>query len=224
MTQELVQESKKFQDFKRLLDKKDSVIQYDDIDIQSVDYFGRRVGFVKCKVMFKGGPAQDLNNRPLPNIVFIRGAAIAVLIVVTVEEQKYILLCEQIRVPVGKKCLEICAGMADSDNNMVGVAFKEVQEETGITVNLADLIELRSIYPSPGGCDEEIFLYAYETSLTREEFNAKQRETFGCAASGESIRLVFVEYEKFDDVLDEIGDVKAECAWRRYQRILKSRR
>jgi hypothetical protein len=48
------------------------------------------------------------------------------------------------------------------------------------------------------------------------------QETFG-EDDKEVIQLIFIEFDEFDDVLDEIGDVKAECAWRRYKRILEKR-
>jgi hypothetical protein len=32
----------------------------------------------------------------------------------------------------------------------------------------------------------------------------------------EKIKLVFYKFDEFDDIVDTIQDVKAECCWRRY--------
>jgi hypothetical protein len=39
----------------------------------------------------------------------------------------------------------------------------------------------------------------------------------------EKIKLEFYDYDTFDETLDELGDVKAECLWRRYLKSDKKR-
>lgn len=68
--------------------------------------------------------------------------------------------------PIGKWIEEIPAGMIDEDGNFKGVAAKELEEETGIKIELKELVDLGSIFPSSGGCDEEIFLYAINKTLS----------------------------------------------------------
>jgi hypothetical protein len=51
--------------------------------IQSVDMFGSRMGFVKFK-----GDVTDKEGRVIPSIVFMRGASVGMLIVITCEEDK----------------------------------------------------------------------------------------------------------------------------------------
>jgi hypothetical protein len=48
----------------------------------------------------------------IPSIAFVRGAAVAVLIVIKVQEtsEKFVLLCKQIRFPCGGFLVEACAG------------------------------------------------------------------------------------------------------------------
>jgi 8-oxo-dGTP pyrophosphatase MutT (NUDIX family) len=128
-------------------------------------------------------------------------------------------LCTQLLFPGGAAKIEACAGRIDADAAVIGVVFAEVREETGFHIVEADLLNLGKITPSAGGCDEEIHLYAWETTITQEEFNEKERRVFGEGAY-EKIKLIFYPYEEFDDILDEIGDVKAECCWRRYQKHL----
>ena len=78
------------------------------------------------------------------------------------------LLTKQFRVPAGKWMLEAPAGMIDESGNFIGVAAKELKEETSISIDEAELTSLGSIFPSPGGCDEEILLYFVKKQLSDE--------------------------------------------------------
>lgn len=195
-------------------------INPEEIDLQvftitDVDFFGppqpNKLGFVKGT-----GVALDKEcGERIPAIVFIRGGAVAVLIVVKIKEtgKKYVLLCKQLRFPCGGALVEACAGMIDSDTkNVVGVVFKEVNEETGFVITEQSLIELGQIIPSGGGCDEIIHLYAWETEITEEEFAEKQQKVFGDPNVYERIKLIFYDFDEFDDFVDGIGDVKAVCS------------
>lgn len=195
------------------------------ITVTDIDFFGliepSKLGFLKLTT-----DAIDINTKkPISSIAFIRGGSVAVLIIVKIidTDKKYVLLCSQIRFPVGHRCIEACAGMLDNvTGNITGVALKEVEEETGFIINKDDnrLLTLGSIYPSPGGCDEEIFLYAWTVEITEAEFLEKQTKIFG-EGEYESIKLEFYPYETFDETLDNIKDVKAECIWRRYLNKIK---
>lgn len=215
-------DSPKFTDWvKGFFDQKEITLQ--EFHVTDVDFFGpvnpSRLGFVKGF-----GIAHDATNGDaIPAIAFIRGGAVAVLIIVNVVETgaKYVLLCKQLRFPSGGMKVEACAGMVDHRTaTVVGVAFNEVKEETGFVITESDLIQLGQITPSAGGCDEIIHLYAWETSINQEEFEEKQRKVYG-EGQYEKIKLLFYPFDKFDDVLDQIGDVKAECCWRRYLNFLK---
>ena len=203
-------------------------INLKEFNVTDVDFFGKicpeKVGFIKGKCT-----AYDTKtaSKIMSNIVFCRGNSVAVLIIVNIKEtsKKYVLLCKQIRLPVGKVLIEACAGMLDDkveNGEVLGVVFKEIKEETGFEIKKNDLIKLgKPIIPSGGGCDENIQLYAWETSITENEFDEKQLKVFGCKEENESIQLCFYEYDNFDNILDELGDVKAECCWRRYKNLSK---
>ena len=157
------------------------------------------------------------------NIVFLRGDSVAILIVVNAvsstsrRSKQYVLMCEQMRLASGARRKEICAGMMDDQGNIASVVLKEVKEETGFDIKHRDeLIELGSIYPSPGACDEEIFLYSWTTTISETEFEEKQCRIFGNATEAEEIKLSFVPIKEMNNVLDDMKDVKAECAFRRY--------
>lgn len=112
--------------------------------IQNIDMFGPRVGFIK----FKGEVTKtviteqvDLNGvksllreeKQIPNIVFMRGGSVAILVVlITPKNRKYTLLTRQARFPIGFDHFpEIPAGMLDGNGDFKGVAAKEMEEETG---------------------------------------------------------------------------------------------
>lgn len=197
-------------------------ISMTEFHITDADFFGKGVADPVKLGFIKGyANAQDAKTGTrIPAIAFIRGDAVAVLIVVRIIEtdKKHILMCRQQRFPVGRPLVETCAGMIDEmTRNVVGVVFHEVKEETGFVVKEEDLISLGKVIPSGGGCDEVVHLYAWETELLEEEFKEKQEKVFGIG-DHEKIKLLFYEFEEFEDRLDEIMDMKAECCWRRYLR------
>jgi ADP-sugar diphosphatase len=76
-----------FLDWKTALDPS---IQITDIHLQSVDMFGERVGFLK----FKANALR--NGLPIPGVVFMRGGAVCILVILECEGRKYSLLCRQV--------------------------------------------------------------------------------------------------------------------------------
>lgn len=85
----------------------------------------------------------------LPGFTFIRGDAVAILLLVNGK----MVLVEEFRVPVGKMMLGAPAGMVDESNHFAGVAAKELKEECGIEIDDSEMRLLGSVYTSPGGCD-----------------------------------------------------------------------
>lgn len=186
--------------------------------VTDADFFGAvvpaRLGFIKGY----GVACDPQTGVEIPAIAFIRGDAVAVLIVVRVQEtgKKYVLLCKQLRFPAGRALIEACAGMVDDNSgNVVGVAFNEIKEETGFIINVSQLIKLGAIRPSPGGCDEMIHLFAWETTITEAEFKEKSDKIYG-VDEHEKIHLMFEDFDTFDAYVDTLEDAKAECCWRRY--------
>ena len=72
-------------------------------------------------------------------------------VVILAEIDGKVLLVDQPRVPTGKRCIELPAGLVgdiDADATIEGTAVKELEEETGYT---ADAIERIGVfYSSPG--------------------------------------------------------------------------
>ena len=170
------------------------------------------------------GDAEEVEtgDKIMASCAFIRGGSVAVFVHATILNDEsvpvgnYGIFTEQIRYPMGRKLHEICAGCVDASNNVMGVAMTELQEELGITVNTDDLLSLGSIIPSGGGTYETIELFYLHVFLFYNEVQNKIEGVFG--VEGEKIRLVFIDMANMDDYLDEIGDAKADSAWRRITR------
>ena len=80
-------------------------------------------------------------------------------VVILAEHDGHILLVEQYRVPVGRRVLELPAGLVGDEDPKAGVegtALKELEEETGYR---ADRVErLGEFYSSPGMASEGFML------------------------------------------------------------------
>ena len=201
-------------------------IQVRSVTITDIDWFSatpnpQKLGFVKCS-----SEAYDYKTgkKIMSNISFIRGDSVAILIIAKVlnkdskKDKEYVLLCEQHRLPIGRKAREIPAGMMDSEGNIISVVLKEVKEETGFDIkHKSELQSLGSYFASPGGSDEAIHLFAWTTAISQAVFEEKQKKMYGCALENEEIKLSFVELEEFKKrTMFDIGDAKAEIAMGRY--------
>lgn len=170
--------------------------------VQGVDMFGKRIGFVK----FRADVIHDETGNQVPGIVFSRGPAVAVLILLNSGNETYVVLTEQVRVPVGRLILELPAGMLDDDNgDVIGTAVREVEEETGIKLKMSDMVNLTAflepatggkVFPSPGGCDEELSLFMYKGEVDKEVIAALQGKETGLRDHGELIKVRVVPYDK----------------------------
>lgn len=73
-------------------------VEIKQIEIQDIDFFGSRIGFLKFKV-----DACWNDGTKLPGIVFSRGNSVAVFLVLnTGESDPWIVMVKQPRVPIGE--------------------------------------------------------------------------------------------------------------------------
>lgn len=124
--------------------------------------------------------------------------------VVAIDGEKNILLVRQFRYALNKELLEIPAGKLDVvGESPLDAAKRELFEETGFKAG--SWVDLGTIYPSPGYCDEVIYLYA-ATELVKE----------GGLHLDEGEFLQVEKYsldEIFEDILyGKIRDSKTICA------------
>lgn len=178
---------------------------------------GLLFAFLDCDVT-------DQSGNKVPGAVFLRGGAVAVLVVLKDKllrlgqrtYDKYFVLTVQPRFPVGTfEAVECVAGMVDENTkNVVGVAVKELQEETGIDrISISDLIPLGSIFSTMGGCDEEVALFAFEAEWPLERIQALQAKLTG-EGPHEKIKLVVVPEEELLHMARK--DPKAVIAYFKY--------
>ncbi|MED6133971.1 Nudix hydrolase 14, chloroplastic [Stylosanthes scabra] len=193
----------------------DGTLALKQVLIQGVDMFGKRIGFLK----FKADIYDKETGNKVPGIVFARGPAVTVLILLESDGETYAVLTEQARVPVGRIILELPAGMLDDDEgDFVGTAVREVEEETGIKLNIEDMVDLTAFLdsstgcrfiPSPGGCDEEISIFLYRGHVDKEIITQLQGKETGLRDHGELIKVRAVPYKK---LWRTTGDAKVLAA------------
>ena len=82
----------------------------------------------------------------VPGVVFLRGGAVAILVLLKCDGKTYVLLCRQPRAPVGRSDFpEIPAGMLDGDGKFAGVAAKEMEEETGLVIKEGEVSFIQAV-------------------------------------------------------------------------------
>lgn len=219
----LVLESTVFKDWVKAVDK-DPKLFIISVHIQGVDMFGPRIGFIKFKARAQldlGGEEGENGNGMIevPGIVFMRGGAVGVLVILECDGVDYTILTHQARVPCGVSDLpEIPAGMLDGSGHFKGVAAEEIQEECHIVISEDELIDMTQLaygdqwngmIPSAGGCDEFIKLYMFRRSVEPQVIKDLEGRLTGLPDEGERIKLHLV---KLHDLWKETPDAKALSA------------
>lgn len=214
----------------------DAPYSLNSVTIQSVDYFGPRIGFVKLEA-----DVRNKNNEYLPGIAFLRGGSVAMLMILRPSDSKnerWVVMTEQPRIPAGSLSFwEIPAGMIDDKtDNFAGAAAKEIREETGLEVPAKELVDLTrlalqstdnvedlqsAMYPSPGGCDEFISIFLWEKTLDRQEIEDLKGKLTGLRKRGEKITVRILDYEQ----LWKVGarDAKTLAAWSLYEALKRAK-
>ncbi|KAI1181271.1 hypothetical protein F4777DRAFT_526659 [Nemania sp. FL0916] len=123
------------------------------ITVQAYDLFGgKRVGFLKIQAQVTNAAGESL-----PGAVFLRGPSVGMLVILVPdddaeEDERYVLLTVQPRIPAGSLAFaELPAGMVDDDGEesgegkFAGTAAREIYEELGIEIPASELVCLSDL-------------------------------------------------------------------------------
>jgi ADP-ribose pyrophosphatase len=116
--------------------------------------------------------------------------------IVAVDTEGYITLVRQLREPARKRLLELPAGTAEEGEEPLQTAWRELQEECGLTGG--EWRELAAFWTTPGFCRERMHLFAAE-GVERGEASP---------AADEELELVRWTVDEIEDRLHEIEDAK----------------
>jgi ADP-ribose pyrophosphatase len=113
-----------------------------------------------------------------------RARGIRAAVIVAIDDAGHVLLVDQYRVPLGRRCLELPAGLVGDEHDgdtALAAARRELIEETGYSCDAVE--DLGEFFASPGMVTES-FTLVRATGLTRV--------SDGGGLEGEDIRVVRV--------------------------------
>ena len=131
----------------------------------------QRAEIYRGTIVDLGLEATRLPNGDLLNLEIVRhpgGAAILAL-----DQKSRVCLLRQYRHSIGKWIWELPAGVIEKGEQPIATAKRELREEAGLKAD--EWQSLFSILPTPGFCNEELFLYqarqltAVETTPNSDE-------------------------------------------------------
>lgn len=169
--------------------------------------------------LYAGGHSETMQRE-----VFERGDA-AVLLLYDLKAE-VVVLVEQFRAGAAKHALksknlssawllEPVAGMIDNGESAVEAAIREGYEETGVTVDKLEYIA--KYYPSPGACDERLWLFAAEIDSNQVLSHA------GNAHEHEDIRVVIMPFTEAKQRLQHaeftVASTFLSLQWLFYQKL-----
>jgi ADP-ribose pyrophosphatase len=128
--------------------------------------------------------------------------------VVAVDDEGYIALVRQLREPARKRLLELPAGTAESGEEPLATAQRELQEECGLTGG--EWRELAAFWTTPGFCRERMHVFAAEGVVQGE----------ASPAPDEELELVRWPVAEVGSRLGEIEDAKTLAGLLLYLRTL----
>lgn len=153
-------------------------------------------GFFKVQsLLFKHSLYQGGCSPEIKRELFCRGEAVVVLLydstlnqIVFVEQCRPGALqhAQQLNKPEQAWLIEPVAGMIDLGETAIDAGVRESREEAGIDVS--ELEYVCQFYPSPGGCDEILHLYAADICASEVS------EFAGVANDHEDIRVIKLSF------------------------------
>jgi ADP-sugar diphosphatase len=179
-------------------------------------------------------------NESLPGIIFLRGGAVAVLIILRPSDsldERYVVMTEQPRIAAGSlSFIEIPAGMINpKDGSFSIAAARDLKDKIGLELKAKDLIDMTDValrghqsdeslknamYPSPGGCDEFISIFLWEKEMDRMLIDSLRGQLSEENLETGKVRVRLFNYEK----LLQVGarDGKTWAAWSLYEYLKRT--
>src|SRR6218665_1678232 len=128
-------------------------LEKNGLEIHRIDELYTRYngeGEVLFSLLFTDATTPEGNK--IPPICFLKGEVVSVLVcfIDSLSKEKFLLLVQQRRICDGSMTYEHPAGMLDSESDAAAVAAREVFEETGIAVDVSQLVKVNDepFYPS----------------------------------------------------------------------------
>jgi len=143
-------------------------------------YRGRVVNIRQDRVKISGG------QTAFREVVEHPGA----VAVIALNEKREVVLVRQHRQPAGDVLLEVPAGKLEPGEKPLDCARREMIEETGYDAEV--FTELICFFPSPGFCDEKIYLF-YAENLKRSEVDTtdpEERVSTVCVSMGKAEEMI----------------------------------
>ena len=166
-----------------------------EFDVKDFSIEKREIGykgfFSLDKLEIRHKRFNDKDELLIRRELFVRGEAVAAILYDP--EHNLIALIDQFRVGAinqaeGPWCLEVVAGMIDSDETPEQVIRRELYEEANIVAKKLDYIG--NYLSSPGGTDERLHLFCAICDLSHAE------GVFGLDSEAEDIRVRVFDADK----------------------------
>lgn len=218
----LALESKIFNDWLLSLDSRFIVRS---IQFQAIDFRGGNQYASGATLMFLRFLVETENSSYL-QIAELRGKSVTLLPILRCEDNLYVALVKQPRLPTGHLTLaELPAGMVEGGAPK-GAAIRELEEEVGLSLTESSLMDLSAvvgasegIYASPGLINEQVRFYLVEKEIEPKELARLQGKAMGVISEGEKITVQIVPLE---EILKATTDAKVFIAMALYH-YFKSR-
>lgn len=206
----LLEKSSQFNNWLKKMDKRFVIKK---ILVQAVDkrYDGGLLfAKLRCDVT-------DIYGNKIHGNLFMRGDAVAMLIVLTDNQKKWVVLTSQPRFPSGVyESIEIPAGMMDDKGDFISTAAREIEEEVGIKVTTDNLEYLDEFAASCGGSDEIIKLYSCEINMPENEIKNLHGKITGVEHEHEMLKVIIVPLDELPKHTRDPKSVLAYCKYKKY--------
>lgn len=127
----------------------DPTVRVLEVNILSVDFFGKRIGFIEIEVTYQiTNHKSSENEKKKTERIILSGKScmICSILYATDTKELFTILVNQPRIGCGKIMYEYPAGMTDGSNDYRLTASRELSEEVGIKCSPEDMIPLSEIY------------------------------------------------------------------------------